>query len=64
MSLYHISRSFEYSFTFLICLKRTRSLTFFIPVSHARYIHGEYYSHYLLSHHEIKNHLVGKNNDN
>ena len=36
VSLYYITRSFTF---FLLFLKRTRSLTFFIPISRVRYIY-------------------------
>ena len=36
---YNITRSFARSFTFFIISKRTSSSTFFIPISHVRYIY-------------------------
>ena len=39
MSLYYITHSFARSFTFFIFSKRTHSLTFFVPISHVRYIY-------------------------
>ena len=43
MCHYYITRSFARSFRLLrslLFLKRTRSLTFFIPISHVRYIYA------------------------
>ena len=44
MCHYYIKRSFVRSFTFFIILRRTRSSTFFIPISHIRYIYRQLYS--------------------